>query len=390
MRRVSPRERARRSRRDAGRRRSSSPTATPASAAGRRAGCASRRRDARAPLRAHARVRSSWPSSAAGVAEAADPRVLVFTKTTGHRHDSIPAAIQAVRDLGARNGFEVTTTEDATTFTAAGLAPYDAVDLPAHVRRDPRPEPAGGVRDVHPRRARLRRASTRPPTPSAAGRGTGGSSAPGRPATPRSSRRRSTPSRRATARPPCCPRAGHEPTSGTRSRRTRDERRARAAHPRRDDLPAARVRDGRRPSDRLAARVRRRPGLVHAGRAHDESYSEPLFLGHLLGGIQYALAGSRRGRRAAEEAGGRPAEVQVGDGHRARQARRRSTSTATSCTSCTATARRPLAEDPDASAEGRPHGHDRRAPGRPLAADVVLLDPATRLSRTTRVWVGRP
>src|SRR5262245_48295546 len=37
---------------------------------------------------------------AAGAAHAANPRVLVFTKTAGFRHDSIPAAIQAVRDLG--------------------------------------------------------------------------------------------------------------------------------------------------------------------------------------------------------------------------------------------------------------------------------------------------
>ena len=50
--------------------------------------------------------------------------MLVFTKTTQHRHDSIPAALQAVRDLGAKNGFEVTATEDAATFSAAGLAPY--------------------------------------------------------------------------------------------------------------------------------------------------------------------------------------------------------------------------------------------------------------------------
>jgi type 1 glutamine amidotransferase len=64
---------------------------------------------------------------AAGSAQAADPKLLVFTKTGGYRHASIPAAIQAVRDLGAKNGFDVTATEDATTFTAAGLAPYDAV-----------------------------------------------------------------------------------------------------------------------------------------------------------------------------------------------------------------------------------------------------------------------
>jgi cytochrome c len=64
---------------------------------------------------------------AAGGAQAANPRILVFAKTAEYRHDSIPAAIQAVRDLGAKNGFDVTATEDDTVFSAAGLAPYEAV-----------------------------------------------------------------------------------------------------------------------------------------------------------------------------------------------------------------------------------------------------------------------
>src|SRR5262249_2401080 len=64
---------------------------------------------------------------AAGAAHAANPPVLVSTKAAGCRHESIPAAIQAVRDLGAKNGFDVTATEDDTVFSAAGLAPYDAV-----------------------------------------------------------------------------------------------------------------------------------------------------------------------------------------------------------------------------------------------------------------------
>ncbi|WP_433214161.1 ThuA domain-containing protein [Dactylosporangium sp. CS-047395] len=65
----------------------------------------------------------------APAAQAADPAydVLVFSKTAGFRHDAIPAGIQAVRDLGAANNFTVTATEDASVFTAAGLAPYEAV-----------------------------------------------------------------------------------------------------------------------------------------------------------------------------------------------------------------------------------------------------------------------
>ncbi|MFK4084798.1 ThuA domain-containing protein [Kribbella sp. NPDC020789] len=53
--------------------------------------------------------------------------VLVFSKTAGFRHDSIPVGIQLIRDLGAANGFTVTATEDANAFTATNLAQYEAV-----------------------------------------------------------------------------------------------------------------------------------------------------------------------------------------------------------------------------------------------------------------------
>ena len=54
-------------------------------------------------------------------------RVLVFSKTAGFRHDSIPAGIAAIRNLGAQNGFAVDATEDASAFTTANLAQYQAV-----------------------------------------------------------------------------------------------------------------------------------------------------------------------------------------------------------------------------------------------------------------------
>jgi type 1 glutamine amidotransferase len=63
----------------------------------------------------------------AGAASAAAARVLVFTKTGGYRHASIPNGIQAIRTLGAQNGFDVDATEDESAFTAANLARYDAV-----------------------------------------------------------------------------------------------------------------------------------------------------------------------------------------------------------------------------------------------------------------------
>jgi type 1 glutamine amidotransferase len=63
----------------------------------------------------------------AASAAAAPPHILVFTKTTGFRHASIPVAIQAVRDLGAHNGFAVDATEDSSDFTDANLKRYDAI-----------------------------------------------------------------------------------------------------------------------------------------------------------------------------------------------------------------------------------------------------------------------
>ena len=54
-------------------------------------------------------------------------KVLVFSKTAGFRHSSIPLGIAAIQQLGAQNGFSVTATEDAAQFTTANLAQYQAV-----------------------------------------------------------------------------------------------------------------------------------------------------------------------------------------------------------------------------------------------------------------------
>ncbi len=55
------------------------------------------------------------------------PRVLVFSKTAGFRHSSIPNGIAAIRKLGQENGFAVDATEDAGAFTQKNLARYSAV-----------------------------------------------------------------------------------------------------------------------------------------------------------------------------------------------------------------------------------------------------------------------
>jgi cytochrome c len=56
-----------------------------------------------------------------------EPRVLVFSKTKGWKHTSIPFGMTAVQKLGNKNGFEVDTTRDANFFTENNLKKYHAV-----------------------------------------------------------------------------------------------------------------------------------------------------------------------------------------------------------------------------------------------------------------------
>ena len=55
------------------------------------------------------------------------PRVLVFSKTAGYVHASIPNGIAAIQKLGLENGFEVDTTKDADYFNDDSLKNYAAV-----------------------------------------------------------------------------------------------------------------------------------------------------------------------------------------------------------------------------------------------------------------------
>ncbi|MFF4230418.1 ThuA domain-containing protein [Streptomyces sp. NPDC001820] len=54
-------------------------------------------------------------------------RVLVFSKTAGFRHDSIPAGLAALKELGKTSNMTVDATEEAAQFTTSNLARYDAV-----------------------------------------------------------------------------------------------------------------------------------------------------------------------------------------------------------------------------------------------------------------------
>ena len=53
--------------------------------------------------------------------------ILVFTKTAGYRHKSIEKGVSTLVDLGDKNGFVITHTEDASAFHSENLAKYDVV-----------------------------------------------------------------------------------------------------------------------------------------------------------------------------------------------------------------------------------------------------------------------
>ena len=54
-------------------------------------------------------------------------KVLVFSKTAGYRHASIPKGIAAIKKLGTENGFEVDATEDAASFNEENLKQYATI-----------------------------------------------------------------------------------------------------------------------------------------------------------------------------------------------------------------------------------------------------------------------
>src|SRR5690606_32840649 len=54
-------------------------------------------------------------------------RVLVFTKTGGWRHDSIPAGVAALEELAAENQFTVVESTDASLFNDKQLREFNAI-----------------------------------------------------------------------------------------------------------------------------------------------------------------------------------------------------------------------------------------------------------------------
>jgi uncharacterized protein len=57
----------------------------------------------------------------------ATDHVLIFTKTEGFRHKSIEIGVQTIKELGIENNFEITQTEDSKIFSIENLKQYHLV-----------------------------------------------------------------------------------------------------------------------------------------------------------------------------------------------------------------------------------------------------------------------
>ena len=79
-----------------------------------------------APIQAPTPAPAQAPAQAPVTATAALPRILVFSRTAGFRHASIPDGIRTVTELGAGR-WSADATEDSSVFTAANLKNYRAV-----------------------------------------------------------------------------------------------------------------------------------------------------------------------------------------------------------------------------------------------------------------------
>jgi type 1 glutamine amidotransferase len=67
------------------------------------------------------------PATSSVAEEGTRFRVLVMSRTSGFRHSSIEPGVQAIQNLGAEHHFSVDATEDASDFSTSNLARYDVV-----------------------------------------------------------------------------------------------------------------------------------------------------------------------------------------------------------------------------------------------------------------------
>lgn len=68
-----------------------------------------------------------WTAVNSSPAQKKSKKVLVFIKTAGYHHASIPAGIAAIQKMGSTNGYAVDTTTNSSLFTDKNLKQYAAI-----------------------------------------------------------------------------------------------------------------------------------------------------------------------------------------------------------------------------------------------------------------------
>lgn len=67
-------------------------------------------------------------------------RVLIFSGSTGYRHESIPAGVEAMKAIATKLGYDAEATEDPAVFTAEQLAGYRAIVFVSSTTDPKKPE----------------------------------------------------------------------------------------------------------------------------------------------------------------------------------------------------------------------------------------------------------
>ena len=77
----------------------------------------------------------------AGIAHAADKgRVLIYSGSTGYRHDSIPAGVEAMKAIATKLGYAADASEDPDVFSTEKLAAYQAIVFVSSTTDPKKPE----------------------------------------------------------------------------------------------------------------------------------------------------------------------------------------------------------------------------------------------------------
>ena len=239
--------------------------------------------------------------------EPARPRVLVFTKTAGFRHDAIPAGIAAVRELAAEGGLRRGRHRGRRGLHAGEPGPLPRHRVPQHLGRGLRRAAEGGIPGLHPGAAAGSRRSIRGSPHWKSGHGTwrwsGGVKFAGHPQVQKATCRREVRDHPATKSLPDSWEWADEwynfdpnPRPQTRVLVTVDE----STYQGRED--------GQGPPRLLVPGVRERTRLVHSPRAH-EGRLRPAGLAQAFARRHPVRRGFRAGRARRRTAHRRPAFI---------------------------------------------------------------------------------